>query len=65
MLKIAKGVTLTFIGSILFYNLLADALDMPVVYESASTNRCVRVESATAGFSCSNLPQKYIREFTR
>jgi hypothetical protein len=42
-------------------NTLEDALNLPVVYVSTSTGKCVRVESPRLQDSCRKLPRRYER----
>lgn len=41
------------------------ALSLPVVYESYSTGRCVKVVDPAGQYSCQKMPTKYTHEWVQ
>lgn len=45
--------------ALLFFMLIKVWADTPIVYRSASSNECVRVDDPAKEHDCGNLPDKY------
>lgn len=45
--------------ALVFFFAIKTWADLPIVYKSATTNECVRVDDPAGEHECGNLPSKY------